>query len=533
MRTIFVLFDSLNRLALGAYGGQAIATPNFDRFAERAVTFDKHYVGSLPCIPARRDMHTGRLNFMHRHWGPLEPFDESFAKILSGNGVYTHLVSDHLHYFEEGGWGYANAFDSWDFIRGQEYDPVKAMVAPPIDRYREKFDPRHYPLDTLSEGTITRGASDKTAWKRSRAAISRDFLKEESDFPTAKCFSAALEFLDLNAQADDWFLQLECFDPHEPFVAPERFQDAYRTGYNGRILDWPLYEKVSNSPEEIAAIRGNYAALVAMCDEYFGKLLDHFDAHDLWNDTCLILSTDHGFLLSEHDWWGKNRMPYYEEISHIPLMIWHPGNAGQSGERRASLTQTPDLMPTILDIHQCPVPPSVTGASLLPLLAKDAPVRDNIVLGMFAGPVCVNDGRYSYFRYPEDLSGENLNIYTLMPAHMTSLFGIGELKTSELAGPFDFTKGAPLLKIRLDPANTQTGNDGQTLEDCETALFDLDADPMQKHPLKDEATTARLAACIVEHFDRHDAPPELYGHFGLTGGRNASTEPAPTSAGQK
>ena len=120
-----------------------------------------------------------------------------------------------------------------------------------------------------------------------------------------------------------------------------------------------------------------------------------------------------------------------------------------------------------------------------------------------------------------------------MPAHMTSLFGIGELKTSELAGPFDFTKGAPLLKIRLDPANTQTGNDGQTLEDCETALFDLDADPMQKHPLKDEATTARLAACIVEHFDRHDAPPELYGHFGLTGGRNASTEPAPTSAGQK
>ena len=69
----------------------------------------------------------------------------------------------------------------------------------------------------------------------------------------------------------------QCFDPHEPFVAPERFKAAYDTGYNGKILNWPLYEKNTNSPEEIAVIRGNYAALVVMCDEYFGKLLDYFD----------------------------------------------------------------------------------------------------------------------------------------------------------------------------------------------------------------------------------------------------------------
>ncbi|RUV31020.1 sulfatase, partial [Mesorhizobium sp. M1A.T.Ca.IN.004.03.1.1] len=75
MRTVFVLFDSLNRLALECYGGQGIPTPNFNRFAERAITFDRHYVGGLPCMPARRDLHTGRLTFMHRSWGPLEPFD--------------------------------------------------------------------------------------------------------------------------------------------------------------------------------------------------------------------------------------------------------------------------------------------------------------------------------------------------------------------------------------------------------------------------------------------------------------------------
>lgn len=516
MKTVFVLFDSLNRLALGAYGGTAIATPNFDRFSRRSVTFDKHYVGSLPCMPARRDMHTGRLNFMHRHWGPLEPFDDSFARILSENSVYTHLVSDHLHYFENGGWGYANAFDSWDFVRGQEYDAVKALVRPPLERYKETFDKRHYPLHLLNdEGPLTWGSSDKMAWKKTRAAINRDFIKEEADFPTAKCFASAFEFLDLNSDQDDWFLQLECFDPHEPFVAPERFREAYDTGYNGKILDWPMYEKCTNSPQEIAEIRGNYAALVAMCDEYFGKLLDYFDEHDLWKDTALVLSTDHGFLLSEHDWWAKNRMPYYEEISHIPMMIWHPDHAEQSGSRRSGLTQTMDLMPTFLDMHGCGIPDGVTGHSLMPMMARDESLRETLVFGMFGGPVGITDGKYSYYLYPDDLSGENLRLYTLMPSHMLSLFNLDELKTSELAPPFDFTKGVPVLKIRLDPANSQVGQDGQTLEDCETALYDLEADPAQQRPIQDPAVIGHLTSEIEKHFQHHDAPAELYTHFAL------------------
>ena len=166
MRTIFVLFDSLNRAALGAYGGTAVKTPNFDRFAARAVTFDSHYVGSLPCMPARRDMHGGRLNFTHRSWGPLEPFDNSFAEIMKRSGVYTHLITDHLHYFEDGGHGFHTRFSSYDFIRGQEYDPWVAMVKPPLDCIREKFDARHYNTEKPD--------------KRMQHAINRDRLLESA-----------------------------------------------------------------------------------------------------------------------------------------------------------------------------------------------------------------------------------------------------------------------------------------------------------------------------------------------------------------
>jgi len=320
-------------------------------------------------------------------------------------------------------------------------------------------------------------------------------------------------------------LQLECFDPHEPFVAPERFKAAYDAGYNGKILNWPLYERNSNSPEEIAAIRGNYAALVAMCDEYFGKLLDYFDEHNLWKDTALVLTTDHGFLLSEHDWWAKNRMPYYEEISHIPLIIWHPAHDQYAGDRRQSLTQTTDLMPTILEFHNCEIPKTVTGHSILPKLSRDLKTRDSQIFGMFGGPVGLTDGEYTYYRYPEDLTGKNLHLYTLMPAHMIDLFDIAELQSSELAPPFDFTKGAPTLRMKLDPKNTQVGQDGDTLEDCETTLYNVEVDPKQELPLDEADVEQRLSLEIARHFAEHDAPSELFEHFDLV-------QPASELAGQ-
>jgi arylsulfatase A-like enzyme len=516
VRTIFVLFDSLNRTALGAYGSKAIPTPNFDRFAERAVTFDTHYVGSLPCMPARRDMQTGRLNFTHRPWGPLEPFDNSYAQLLSAAGVYTHLISDHLHYFENGGWGYSQAFDSWEFIRGQEYDPLTVFTVPPVERIREAFDPRHYPTEVLQEGrTATRWTLPKDVWKRSRHAINKIDPWDEADYPTAQCFTQAFEFLNRNGKSNDWFLQVECFDPHEPFDAPDRYKERFATGYNGPILDWPLYEKCTNSAEEIAEIRANYAALVAMCDDHFGRLLDWMDANEAWQDTALILTTDHGYLLGEHEWWAKNRMPYYEEISHIPLMVWHPDNEPNSGKRVSALTQTTDLMPTILELHDVAPPEEVRAHSLFPLLSGQPSGRDTAILGMFGGPVCVTDGRYTYFRFPLTDDPSAVPVYTLMPSHLEELFSVRDLATAELVDGFDFTKGAPMMRVTLANKIGESGMNILANWDAGNVLYDLLSDPGQTTPIQAPEIEARLTNAISEHFEAHDAPVELYAHYGL------------------
>jgi len=92
MKAIMMMFDSLNRHFVPCYGNTWVQAPNFQRLAERSVVFDNAYVGSMPCMPARRELHTGRLNFLHRSWGPLEPFDDSLPEILRHHGIYCPLL---------------------------------------------------------------------------------------------------------------------------------------------------------------------------------------------------------------------------------------------------------------------------------------------------------------------------------------------------------------------------------------------------------------------------------------------------------
>jgi arylsulfatase A-like enzyme len=502
MKTIFLLFDSLNRKSLEPYGGTTIKTPNFDRLAKACVTFDEHRVGSLPCMPARRDMHTGRLNFLHRGWGPLEPFDNSFAAILFRHGVYSHLVSDHYHYWGDGGATYHNRYDTYEFIRGQERDPWKAMVQPPWERYREMFHPVQY--------------TEERRHKFSQHIINRESIRAYGDFPSVRCFDAGLEFLDANRGADDWLLHLETFDPHEPFHAPAEFRQDYPTSYRGPILDWPPYRKVGESPDECDELRANYAAIVALCDHELGRLLDYMDTHRMWEDTALIVTTDHGFLLGEHDWWAKNVMPCYEEVAHIPLFFYHPDSRDQAGSRRQSLTQTTDLMPTLLALGDVPIPEEVSGHSLLPLLAADVPVRDALIYGVFGSAVNVTDGRYTYFLYPPQMHRDGLYQYTLMPMHMKEMFSLDELRDATLAPPQGYSKGVSLLRVPATPKSPQYKLHGPgSQHDTQTVLFDLLADPGQLSPIRDEAVEARLRRAMIQLMRDNDAPEEYFSRLGL------------------
>ncbi|MGI9500941.1 MAG: sulfatase, partial [Geminicoccaceae bacterium] len=497
MRAVFLLFDSLNRHLLGPYGGARIPTPNFDRLAKKSLTFDNHYVGSMPCMPARRDMQTGRLSFLHRSWGPLEPFDNSFPELLAEKGIYSHLVTDHAHYFEDGGATYHTRYDSFEFIRGQEGDAWKAMVQPPWERLREQYHERQY------------SEAQRSYFRKNM--VNREYIRSEANFPSVKCFKAGLEFLETNHEADNWLLQLETFDPHEPFTAPERFKDAFKGAWDGPIRDWPRYARVDELPAECEELRANYYALIALCDHLLGTVLDVFDAHNMWENTALILTTDHGYLLGEHDFWAKNRMTMYEEVAHIPLFVHHPGHAKHAGEHRKALTQNMDIAATFVDMFQAERPPEMQAHSLLQHMDGDVAIREAVLFGYFGGAVNLADGTYTYHRYPPDLSTQEIYQYTLMPTHIWTRFSPEELAPACLSEPMPFTKGVPLLKVRMTDTTPIYDNYGPgcLLED-ETRLYDIVNDPGQETPLHDAGLEARLTAIMAGLMAENDAPPEAF-----------------------
>ncbi len=484
MKAIMVMYDSLCRRALSPYGCKEIPTPNFDRLAAHSVTFDTDYVCSMPCMPARRELHTGRPNFEHRSWGPIEPYDDSMPEILKNNGIYTHLSTDHYHYWEDGGATYHNRYTTYDFSRGQEGDHWKTNAAL-MQAVHEK--------QTVSRTNY---------WDQAN----REYMDCEEKMPQAVTFHAGLDFMEQHHDQDNWFLQIETFDPHEPFFTQPEWKKAFAHEYDGGIGDWPPYYYVTEGEDAVDHVRREYAALITMCDYYLGQVLDRMDQYDLWKDTMLIVNTDHGYLLGEHGWWSKSIMPLYEEISHIPLFIHDPRFPEMDGQRRSELTQTIDLAPTVLEFFGQDIPRDMLGKPLRTVIEKDEPVRQYAIFGFQDGHCNVTDGRWVYMKAP--VNQQPFYDYTLMPTHMKNRFSVNELKDTELTGPFSFTKGCKVLKVKAQPGMNDPANFG-------TKLFDLESDPRQEKPLVNPEKETELSNAMMKLMHEDDCPVERFARFGF------------------
>ena len=494
MKVVMVMYDSLSRRLLEPYGCSWVKTPNFSRLAKHSVRFDNNYIGSMPCMPARRELHTGRYNFLHRSWGPMEPFDDSMPEILKNNGIYSHLVSDHQHYWEDGGATYHNRYNSWEISRGQEGDTWKAdlCIKPAETGFQNQSILESIPL-----------------MKRMHThdAINRSYCNSEDKMPQAVTFEYGLDFIDKNKEADRWFLQIETFDPHEPFYTQPEYQHMYPDDYEGPEADWPPYYFVNEDSRTVNHTRNRYAALITMCDAYLGKVLDKFDEYDLWKDTMLIVNTDHGLLVGEHGWWNKSAMPVYQEIAHTPLFIYDPRSKACK-ETRKSLTQTIDLPATILDFFGIELPADMQGKPLRSVIERDEPVREYALFGYHGGHINVVGRNKVYMRAAVSMDNAPVFEYTLMPTHMRSMFSVNELQKLELHNPFTFTKGCKLMRIPAMPDGTNSVNFG-------TLLFDLDSDPGQIHEIDNPALEAGMAKEMVRLMRENDCPKEQYLRMGL------------------
>lgn len=483
-KCIVVLLDSLNKHYLKAYNEEAIAeTPNIDAFRNDSILFKKHYIGSAPCMPARRDIFTGRYNFLERFWGGIEPFDVTLPELLKRNGVLTHMITDHTHYVEIGGENYLQQFQTWDIIRGQEYDAWVSRAKKPI-MYDEYF------------GKVNEQYENN-----------RTMFASEQDYPTPKTFKTACEWADNNKGADNFFLMVEGFDPHEPFDCPEEYLRFYEEQYDGPHYNWINYGKVTEPADAIEHVRNCYRATLTMADLWFGKFIDSLKRNDLYNDALIFFISDHGLLLGERNLTGKNLFHHYNELSAIPMIVHLPQHQN-AGETRECITQNIDLMPTILEYWNFERPAQVRGKSLKGVLegSQDC-VRENCIFGMFSGSLSYADDQYTLYIAPD----RNVPIYQYCSIATTlwNYLGVGHEDEIE-TGRFLKHTNYPVYKI---PAKAMDAMYSENTE--KTVMFDNIADYKQLKPIEDEEVYTEITKKVKQLLIENDSPDEIFERFRL------------------
>jgi arylsulfatase A-like enzyme len=501
MNVILILIDSLNRHHLSAYGESPASTPNFDRFADRAWRFENHFVGSLPCMPARREIFAGHKEMMWRPWGPLEPFDARLPRLLEDRGYATAIVTDHYHYWEEEANGYLQSFQGAELIRGHEKDFWKQPVPPDesvpkwvenIEKWRPGSGRRYY-------GNV------------------KDFKREEDFFP-AKVMTRAAGWLKENSGKTPFFLHVESFDVHEPFHVPEPYASMYGDGKGReRFTLWPPYQDTeqlakfmaSTTPEELEYIRSQYYGKLTMVDRWFGELTSKLDELSLWEDTMIVVTTDHGHDLGERGRFGK-QYPHYDSHANIPLFVWHPEHPG-NGEGVSALTQTVDLFATILEATGVPVPDYTHGRSLLPLLmGAETDAREALLYGTFGQGICATDGEWTIFKSPVNEG----------PLYYYSSMVFKSMDVDSIASPTGHGHYIPGVDLEQWQVPVQTAPTNISSLGRKNFLFHRSEDPKQSRNLWREEPSQRERMLDLTRYlmAREGAPPEQYDRLGLSAG---------------
>ncbi len=505
---VVVLLDSLNRHLLGAYGSDEFATPNLDAFAARSVRFTEHHTGSLPCMPARHDILCGALDFLWKPWGSIEIWEDAVTVQLRDAGVTTMLISDHPHLFERGGENFHCDFTAWDYQRGHESDPWKTRTDPSW-------------TGAPSFGAVYPNYTNSGTWFRS-----------EEDFPGPRTMAAAAQWLDQNARGHDrFFLFVDEFDPHEPFDTPEPYASMYDPDWDGPHLIWPPYGTAVTARGTLDArsarqVRAQYGAKLTMIDHWFGRITEQFDRHGLWESTALIVCTDHGHYLGEHDYFGKPAAPVMGTLGHIPLLIHLPGlpeTAPSPGTNVDALTTSVDLHATITELfgvagterHR------THGTSLLPVLrGETSSVRDGLLTGIWGREVHLVDGTHNYCRAPQG-ANEPLamfsNRWSTMPIPIPTDQALPLPDDRAALSHMPGTK-VPVIRQRWDASDDLPywawgGMHG-------SHLWDRAEDPEESHDLlEDGLDDGKVEAPLAEHLRTLlidlEAPAEQLTRLGL------------------
>jgi len=264
---------------------------------------------------------------------------------------------------------------------------------------------------------------------------------------------------------------------------------------------------VSFTDRQLEFIRSQFAGKTTMVDRWFGRVLDVLDREEYWDETMVIVTSDHGHYLGDHDYMGKPYAPLFDTLAKTPLMIWHP-DANRTGERISALTSAVDIYATIVEGLGGKMPEDVHSQSLLPILRGESQsVREWALYGYWGSSVNVTDGRYTYL-HPTD-SDTPAGLYsTMVMNRYPQVVYPPEPDPNAEAGSYLPYTDAPVWRTEEATHDRHSS----------PKLFDRKEDPAQMIDLAGEnrPEEERLRSLLRRALDELEAPEETYERLSLS-----------------
>jgi arylsulfatase A-like enzyme len=315
---LLVTIDTLRADHLGLYGYRRATSPRLDAFARRGVAFDAAYTYWPKTRGSFVALLTGRLA-SQTGYGKTHPllidFNPTLASVLQEAGYETVAVVDN-----------PNVAASLGYAKG-------------FGRYRETWEEASLASEMARAQAIT---TDAVAFLRA-ASPERPFL-----------------------------LWLHYVNPHAPYEPPAPWDTAFldAEAARGPVLA-PVAGFHGGVPRQWAKARrplgwyvAQYDGEIAAADAEVGRVIEALDASSVRDRTLVVVTSDHGESLGEHDYYFDHGEDLFDPSLRVPLLVAGPGI--EAGRRSSVLATTLDLVPTILDALKVSFPPELAGLSLLP-----------------------------------------------------------------------------------------------------------------------------------------------------------------------
>jgi arylsulfatase A-like enzyme len=392
---LLIVVDQWRADFMPVLGADFLRLPNLDRLCAEGVTFRNHVTTAVPCGPARASLLTGLYLMNHRavqNTVPLDSRHMNLAKALRRVGYDPALI------------GYTTTTP--DPRTTGERDPRFAMLGDLMEGFRSvgAFEPdMDGYFGWLAQKGFELPAKREDIWlpegmdaEPGATALPCRIPKELSD--SAYFTERALTYLKGKGEKP-WFLHLGYWRPHPPFVACAPYNTAYRPedmpalkraptpqdeGTQHPMLDFYLRSIDQGSffkgatgagaamdEAEIRQMRATYCGLMQEIDDCLGEVFAYLDETKQWDDTMIVFTSDHGEQLGDHHLLGK--LGYFDESFRIPLVVRNPNAAPRAGTIESALTESVDVMPTILDWLGGEAPRNSDGRSLLPMVDGNTP----------------------------------------------------------------------------------------------------------------------------------------------------------------